>query len=69
MQIVEILDDRDRPVPDGEVGQVVVTQLSCLAQPLLRYRLGDLAARIPGYLRLRPWARPALAGYRAGPAT
>jgi phenylacetate-CoA ligase len=25
MQIVEILDDRDRPVPDGETGQVVVT--------------------------------------------
>ena len=48
MQIVEILDDRDRPVPDGATGQVVVTQLCCLAQPLLRYRLGDLAARIPG---------------------
>jgi phenylacetate-CoA ligase len=45
---VEILDERDRPVPDGETGQVVVTQLCCLAQPLLRYRLGDLAARIPG---------------------
>jgi phenylacetate-CoA ligase len=48
MQIVEILDDRDKPLPDGETGQVVVTQLCCLAQPLLRYRLGDLAARIPG---------------------
>ena len=48
MQIVEILNERDRPVADGEVGHVVVTQLSCLAQPLLRYRLGDLAARIPG---------------------
>jgi phenylacetate-CoA ligase len=48
MQIVEILDERDRPVPQGETGQVVVTQLCCLAQPLLRYRLGDLAARIPG---------------------
>ena len=48
MQIVEILDDGDRPMPEGETGQVVVTQLCCLAQPLLRYRLGDLAARIPG---------------------
>jgi phenylacetate-CoA ligase len=48
MQIVEILDDNDRPVPEGETGQVVVTQLGCLAQPLMRYRLGDLAARIPG---------------------
>ncbi len=47
MQIVEILNDSDRPVVDGEVGQVVVTQLCCLAQPLMRYRLGDLAARIP----------------------
>jgi phenylacetate-CoA ligase len=47
MQIVEILNDRDRPVADGEVGQVVVTQLCCLAQPLLRYRLGDLAAKVP----------------------
>lgn len=48
MQIVEILDPDDRPMPDGETGQVVVTQLCCRAQPLLRYRLGDLAARIPG---------------------
>jgi phenylacetate-CoA ligase len=47
-QIVEILDYQDKPLPDGETGQVVVTQLGCLAQPLLRYRLGDLAARIPG---------------------
>lgn len=48
MQIVEIVDEEDRPLPDGEVGGVVVTQLCCLAQPLLRYRLGDLAARVPG---------------------
>ncbi len=48
VQIVEILNDRDRPVADGEVGQVVVTQLCCLAQPLLRYRLGDFAAKVPG---------------------
>ena len=48
VQILEILDDQDRPAPDGETGHVVVTQLCCLAQPLLRYRLGDLAARIPG---------------------
>ncbi len=48
MQIVEILNDHDRPVADGEVGHVVVTQLCCVAQPLLRYRLGDLAAKVPG---------------------
>jgi phenylacetate-CoA ligase len=47
VQIVEILDEQDRRVPDGEVGQVVFTQLTCAAQPLIRYRLGDLAARLP----------------------
>ncbi|MEA2724457.1 MAG: hypothetical protein QOH59_2228, partial [Gemmatimonadales bacterium] len=47
VQIVEILDDQDRRVPDGDVGQVVFTQLSCTAHPLIRYRLGDLAARLP----------------------
>jgi phenylacetate-CoA ligase len=46
VQIVEILDDQDRRVPDGEVGQVVFTQLNGMAQPLIRYRLGDLAARL-----------------------
>ncbi len=48
VQIVEILDEHDRPAAPGEVGQVVITQLHCLAQPLIRYRIGDLAARIPG---------------------
>ena len=48
MQIIEILDPDGRPVPDGETGEVVVTQLACLAQPMLRYRLGDIAARVPG---------------------
>jgi phenylacetate-CoA ligase len=51
VQIVEILDENDRPAAPGEVGQVVVTQLHCLAQPLIRYRIGDLAARIPGRCR------------------
>ncbi len=48
MQIVEIVNDLGETVADGETGEVVVTQLGCLAQPLLRYRLGDLAARLPG---------------------
>jgi phenylacetate-CoA ligase len=46
VQILEILDENDRRVPEGEVGQVVVTQLNCTAQPLIRYRIGDLAARL-----------------------
>jgi phenylacetate-CoA ligase len=48
VQIVEILDERQRPVPPGEPGEVVVTQLHTCAQPMLRYRLGDVAARLPG---------------------
>jgi phenylacetate-CoA ligase len=32
-------------VPDGVIGEVVVTPLTLLGQPLLRYRAGDLAAR------------------------
>jgi phenylacetate-CoA ligase len=43
VQITEFVDDQGRPVPPGEVGQVVVTQLLCVSQPLIRYRIGDLA--------------------------
>ncbi len=41
---VEILDEDGTPVPRGEVGQVVVTSLTNRAMPLLRYRIGDMAA-------------------------
>lgn len=45
--IIEILDDDGRPVPDGETGHVVVTSLDHFAMPIIRYRLGDLAAKLP----------------------
>jgi phenylacetate-coenzyme A ligase PaaK-like adenylate-forming protein len=32
----------DRPVPDGEVGELVATDIDNLAAPLIRYRSGDL---------------------------
>ena len=44
--IVEIVDDEGRLVPDGEVGEVVVTTLGVEAMPLLRFRTGDMAAKI-----------------------
>lgn len=47
VQIIEIVDDRGQPAPAGQVGEIVVTQLHTLAQPLIRYRLGDMAARLP----------------------
>jgi phenylacetate-CoA ligase len=43
-QITELVDDEGRRVPDGDSGQVVVTQLLCTGQPLIRYRIGDMTA-------------------------
>ena len=37
----------DQPVPDGEVGEVVVTSLNPL-YPLIRFGTGDLSAVLPG---------------------
>lgn len=42
--IVEILDDDDRPVPDGVVGHVVLTALWNRTTPTIRYRVGDMAS-------------------------
>lgn len=44
---LELLDDAGSEVPDGELGHVVVTSLSAKAMPLIRYRLGDLAIKLP----------------------
>ncbi len=38
----------DDPVPDGEVGEVVVTNLLYAEYPLLRFGTGDLSAVLPG---------------------
>ena len=46
--IVEIVrPGSDRPVPDGEVGEVVVTSLNA-DYPLLRFATGDMSAILPG---------------------
>ena len=44
--IVEIIGDDNRPVPDGQYGEVVVTTLGVEGMPLLRFRTGDIAAKI-----------------------
>ncbi|MBQ9339605.1 MAG: AMP-binding protein [Paludibacteraceae bacterium] len=44
--IVEIIGEDGKPVPDGETGEVVVTTLGVEAMPLLRFRTGDIAAKI-----------------------
>lgn len=40
--IVEFLDDHDRPVPNGEYGEVTITTLGVEGMPLLRFRTGDV---------------------------
>nr|WP_082709016.1 AMP-binding protein [Marinobacterium profundum] len=40
--IVEILDDQQNPVPAGTSGEIVVTHMSTLAFPMIRYRTGDI---------------------------
>ncbi|MBP5476729.1 MAG: AMP-binding protein [Paludibacteraceae bacterium] len=44
--IVEIIGEDNLPVPDGEPGEIVVTTLGVEAMPLLRFRTGDIAAKI-----------------------
>jgi phenylacetate-CoA ligase len=41
--IIEILDSEDKPVEPGVMGQVVCTGLQNTLQPLIRYRVGDVA--------------------------
>ena len=47
--ICEVLDPgSDRPVPDGERGELVITNLGRAASPLIRYRTGDIVIRRSG---------------------
>ncbi len=61
--IVEIVrPGTGEPVPDGEVGEVVVTPLDSPQYPLVRFATGDLSAILPGVspcgrtnARIRGW--------------
>ncbi|PWI29845.1 hypothetical protein DI383_08805 [Flavobacteriaceae bacterium LYZ1037] len=44
---LEIVDDYGSPVPDGQMGHVLVTCLTNYAMPIIRYKLGDLAIKLP----------------------
>lgn len=47
--IVEIVDPNTlEPVPDGEIGEMVLTTINREAMPLLRYRTRDLTRILPG---------------------
>jgi phenylacetate-CoA ligase len=41
--VVELLDSEGHPVPSGQPGRVVVTDLFNYAMPLIRYDIGDMA--------------------------
>jgi phenylacetate-CoA ligase len=54
--IVEIIGEDDQPVPDGQVGEIVVTTLGVEGMPLLRFRTGDMAAKITDQCRCGRWS-------------
>lgn len=41
---VEILDENNNPLPDGEVGKIVITSLYNKAHPFIRYEVGDVGS-------------------------
>ena len=54
--IVEIIGEDGQEVPDGQVGEVVVTTLGVTGMPLLRFRTGDMAAKIVEQCRCGRWS-------------
>lgn len=44
--IVELLDDNNNPVKDGEPGEVTITTIGVEAMPLLRFKTGDICIRM-----------------------
>ena len=54
--IVEIIGEDDRPVPDGQVGEIVVTTLGVEGMPLLRFRTGDICKKVTEQCRCGRWS-------------
>jgi phenylacetate-CoA ligase len=46
--VVEVLAPDGTPAPAGQVGELVITSLGLTSMPLIRYKMGDMAARIEG---------------------
>lgn len=46
--VIEVLAPDGTPAAPGQVGELVVTSLGLTSMPLIRYRMGDMAARIEG---------------------
>lgn len=43
--IVELLDENNKPVKDGEAGEVVITTIGVEGMPLVRFKTGDICIR------------------------
>ena len=48
---IEVVDASGAPVAPGVPGDLLITPLLLRSMPLLRYRIGDVAARVPGRCR------------------
>jgi phenylacetate-CoA ligase len=48
MRRVEVVDTHGRPLPAGEVGDIVITDLTNRVFPLIRYRNGDRGSLLDG---------------------
>lgn len=46
--LVEVVDDRNQPVPPGQEGRILITTLHNFAMPLVRYDIGDTAILTEG---------------------
>jgi len=47
LAILELLDDRNQPVPPGTPGEVVLTPLGIEGMPLIRFKTGDVSVLFP----------------------
>lgn len=43
--IVELLDEENNPVPDGQAGEVTITTIGVEGMPLVRFKTGDVCIR------------------------
>lgn len=41
---IEVVDEENKQVPDGEIGRILVTDLYNKATPMIRYEIGDLGS-------------------------
>lgn len=60
----EVIDTEGKPVPAGEMGELVVTDFWNYAMPLIRYRTGDMVKMESGPLPETGWRRLAHIGGR-----